>query len=79
MTESTDHVLDTVAAQIGRRYLMTAEQVITHLAMGDIPHPDAADDDCGATDPRDDKHWCRQPKGHEDGFHNRYPPELLAG
>lgn len=72
----TDPLTD-VAAEVGRSYGMTADQVLTHIAIGDQPHGDARPGECGATDPRDDKYWCRQPPGHP-GNHNRYTPEECA-
>lgn len=61
---------------VGRQYGMTGDQVIHYLARGDVRHPDAEAGECGATDPRDNARWCRQPAGHE-GNHNRYRPEDL--
>jgi hypothetical protein len=66
------NLLDQFAEEAGGQYGMTAEQVVTHIALGDLQHPDAPGEECGAVDPRDDSAWCRRPSGHERGFHCRY-------
>lgn len=62
--------IETAAAEAGRRYGMTAEQMLQHLAIGDIPHSDADPAHCGATDPRNDRKWCAEDKGHAGGHNN---------
>ena len=63
------------AAQVGARYGMTASQVLLHAALGDVPHPDAPGDVCGATDPRDDRRWCVLAPTHPGENHNRHAPD----
>lgn len=51
-------------SQIGAPYLMTGSEVLAHIAMGHVPHLDAPEDRCGATDPRDPKRWCIRDENH---------------
>jgi hypothetical protein len=64
--------LDAAATVVGGQYGMTASDLLLHAALGDIPHPDATPDVCGATDPRDAAYWCVLPPGHPRGMHSRY-------
>jgi hypothetical protein len=66
-----DEVLTVAAGQLGAPYLMTADQVLAHLVMGNRRHNDAPAVVCGMVDPRDEQAWCIRQPGH-DGNHNRY-------
>ncbi|WP_188195579.1 hypothetical protein [Nonomuraea sp. SYSU D8015] len=66
-----DDLLNQVTGNAGAQYGMTAEQVVTYLASGDVQHAHARTEERGAADPRNGQHWCRRPFGH-DGNHNRY-------
>ncbi|SEN90700.1 hypothetical protein [Nonomuraea pusilla] len=67
-----DRLLDEFASKVGSPYGMSAEQVVSYLAIGDRQHGDAPDEECGAVDPRDESAWCRRPVGHQRAFHCRY-------
>jgi hypothetical protein len=63
--------IEQAAAVVGAAFGMTSDQMFQHIAIGDLPHPNAAPEHCGATDPRDDRKWCAQDKGHA-GPHNNF-------
>lgn len=67
-----DDIIDAAAEKIGKPFGMSAEQVITYMAIGEVPHPDAPETDCGVTDPRSDARWCVRPPNHSRGHHNCY-------
>lgn len=72
MNDPVDRTIDKVAAEIGAPYGFTASQVLQHIALGNVPHPDAPEDVCGATSPRRDNEWCRRAPGHT-GNHCAWP------
>ena len=69
-----DDLLTEAASEAGATYGMTAEQLLQHIVIGDHRHPDAPQDVCGMTDPRDDTRWCVLASQHPGEGHNRYGP-----
>jgi hypothetical protein len=67
-------VLMAAAGEAGARYGMTGSQMLAHVAVGDVPHPNAPADVCGKTDPRSDHRWCVLAPVHPGEGHNRYAP-----
>lgn len=79
MTRDDSDPVEVAAAAVGAAYGMTAEQALQHAALGDVPHPDAPPDVCGATDPRDAAYWCVLPPGHPRDAHSRYTEADMVG
>lgn len=73
-TNDTDRLLDVAATSIGQEYGMTADEVLTHIAMGERHHGDAPSEDCGAVSPWDEAEWCRRVPGHH-GDHYPWRPK----
>lgn len=72
--EEQSGLVDKLATALGAEFGMTGEQILQHMAIGDVPHPEAPDTDCGATDPRDDRKWCRLEPNHVGEGHNGHAP-----
>ena len=65
---------------------MTLSQATQYMLLGDRRHGAAADDECGAVDPRyaGETKWCRRPRDgrcQQRGAHNSYrdPDEWADG
>ena len=67
--------IEQALATAGAPYGMSADQMIAHIVLGNVPHPDAEADECGASDPRDSTRWCALAKEHPGENHCNYAPD----